>query len=322
MEIKNFTISRTGLELSMDKIMDAILRAFSSTSLNIIAEVMGVPVCAVKSIWRQGGNADVNPSSLCIDEERLVLFTDAYIRKMKNYFRSSVRNHSELTFEEAKDFGLFVESFKKKECKSTGVTSWSQIDEEALRNSFVERVKKSAQSKRLESYINGAVCLDIFSGCAANLHESSFTIEGSHDIIHGGEPVVVRLGYYYIRESSFIGSSILQKKQDCLLSRITRSRFYRRRQNKAKRVKQYLPRLYHLIFVSARYHIFSADDSVPDSISSRELIRYCLTGNVIRQTIDGGVPTDQLYNGQKQTYKRHTAMQLAQSRQESFDQVA
>ena len=62
------------------------------TSLNIIGEVMNVPLPALECIWRKSGEEDIDPSSLCIDEERLELFADAYIRKMKNYFESSVQN--------------------------------------------------------------------------------------------------------------------------------------------------------------------------------------------------------------------------------------
>ena len=54
---------------------------------------MNVPMCALSSILRANGYDEVNPDSICIDEKMLSYFADAYIRKMKNYFLSSIRNY-------------------------------------------------------------------------------------------------------------------------------------------------------------------------------------------------------------------------------------
>ena len=70
------------------------------TSLDVIREVMNVPQCALNSILRANGYTEVEPGSICIDEKMLSVFADAYIRKMKNYFLSSVRNIENLSYQE------------------------------------------------------------------------------------------------------------------------------------------------------------------------------------------------------------------------------
>ena len=77
------------------------------TSLNIIGEVMNVPMCALESILRENGYNEVEPGSICIDEKMLSIFADAYIRKMKNYFLGSVRNIENLSYEEFTDLNEF-----------------------------------------------------------------------------------------------------------------------------------------------------------------------------------------------------------------------
>jgi hypothetical protein len=77
------------------------------TSLDVIREVMNVPQCALNSILRDNGYTEVEPGSICIDEKMLSVFADAYIRKMKNFFLSSVRNIENLSYQEFTDLDEF-----------------------------------------------------------------------------------------------------------------------------------------------------------------------------------------------------------------------
>ena len=109
------------------------------TSLNIIGEVMNVPLCALESILRANGYDEVEPGSICIDEKMLSSFADAYIRKMKNYFLGSVRNIENLSYEEFTDLNEFYNTFKKQEVKFVRRAEWSQIDTELIRTIFNNR---------------------------------------------------------------------------------------------------------------------------------------------------------------------------------------
>lgn len=117
------------------------------TSLEVIQKVMNVPMCAVKSILRSNGCNDIHDeASLCIDEERLGLFTEAYIRKMKNYFTRSFQNISSLPRKERSDFNKFVKLFKKKGVKEP--KKWeTDIDIEHLKDVFVENVKEETEDR-------------------------------------------------------------------------------------------------------------------------------------------------------------------------------
>ena len=54
------------------------------TSLDIIQEVMNVPMCALTSLLRANGYDDIeDTTSLCIDEKGLEIFAEAYIRNLE-----------------------------------------------------------------------------------------------------------------------------------------------------------------------------------------------------------------------------------------------
>lgn len=117
------------------------------TSLEVIQRVMNVPMCALKSLLRSNGyNDSDDEAGLCIDEERLDMFSEAYARKMKSYFTRSLQNIASLPRKERSDFDRFVELFKKQ-----GVSEpkkWdTDIDVDRLKKAFVERVKEETEKQ-------------------------------------------------------------------------------------------------------------------------------------------------------------------------------
>lgn len=125
------------------------------TSLNIIQEVMNIPMCALTSLLRANGYSDdVDTSSLCIDEKRLDIFANAYIRKMRSYFLSSLRNISKLNLKEINDLDRFVKLFKKKGEISSSSYTWSNIDEESIRETFKSTVKNKTPIRKICGYLD------------------------------------------------------------------------------------------------------------------------------------------------------------------------
>lgn len=117
------------------------------TSLEVIQKVMNVPMCAVMSILRSNCYNDINDeTSLFIDEERLGIFTEAYVRKMKNYFTRSLQNISSLPRKERSDYNKFVKLFKKKGVKEPKIWK-NDIDIDHLKEVFVERVKEETEER-------------------------------------------------------------------------------------------------------------------------------------------------------------------------------
>ena len=204
------------------------------TSLNIIREVMNVPLCALESILRANSYSEVDPDRICIDEEMLSVFADAYIRKMKNYFLSSVRNIDNLSTEEFTDLNEFCNTFKKQEVKSICKAKWSQIDTELIRDVFMDKVKELTPHKKTY-FDNYQELVQYFETCEWQIvcDEPEFS-----------------LNLYRIHHS-------FKKKR--LLTRLTHNRFYLVKQ-KVKRVNTCCASILRRLFVAARYHIFVADD--------------------------------------------------------------
>ena len=200
------------------------------TSLDVIREVMNVPQCALNSILRDNGYTEVEPGSICIDEKMLSVFADAYIRKMKNYFLSSVRNIENLSYQEFTDLDEFYNTFKKQDVKFVRRAEWSQIDTELIRNAFMDKIKESTPRKKssFEYFLE-----QIYERCESSI-------------------VCHELGHILIKDSCF-------DEENSLLERVTHNRFYLVRQ-KVKKVFNCSANIVRQFFVAARYHIFVADD--------------------------------------------------------------
>lgn len=140
------TICKHITELFQESFDGGNRRTFK-TSPEVIQKVMNVPMCAVKSILRSNGYGDIHDeTSLCIDEERLGIFTEAYVRKMKNYYTRSLHNISSLPRKERSDYDKFIKLFKKKGVKDP--KKWeNDIDVDYLKEVFVERVKKETEER-------------------------------------------------------------------------------------------------------------------------------------------------------------------------------
>ena len=225
------------------------------TSLNVIREVMNVPQCALDSILRAHGHSEIELDSICIDEEMLSVFADAYIRKMKNYFLSSVRNIEKLSAEEFADLNEFYNTFKKQGAMFVHRAEWSQINTELIRDVFMDKIKELTPRRKtpfdyyqeLESY---------FETC-------------EWQVICDPE---VSLNLYKSHHSA---------KKKGLLTRLTHNRFYfiKQKVNKAYCCPANIMRQ---LFVAARYHIFVADDvdNNDDSYKQTELLlMYILISN-------------------------------------------
>lgn len=211
------------------------------TSLDIIQEVMNVPMCALTSLLRANGYDDVDDTtSLCIDEKGLDIFAEAYIRKIRSYFFSSLRNISRLAQNELNSFNQFIESFKKTDLQGASL-KWSDIDTEHLRGTFIDKVKrKTSPQSTCSSY------LDLFTRVVVRKQRKD------------NRP----LSYIDYSASCFTVSyeSIIQElsiqRTDELLDNIVHSYYY------VAKSTYSIPQ-WHIdfqirnIYISARYHIYS-----------------------------------------------------------------
>ena len=204
------------------------------TSLNIIGEVMNVPMCALESILRANGYDEVEPGSICIDEKMLSIFADAYIRKMKNYFLGSVRNIENLSYEEFTDLNEFYNNFKKQEVKFVRRAEWSQIDTELIRTAFMDKIKELSPRKK--------TTLDLLLERFFDYRDCLLFIDEPESTIHG--TITNPTDSYKLKK---------------VLDHIVHNRFYLVRQ-KVKKTHRCSVNIMRQLFVAARYHIFVADD--------------------------------------------------------------
>lgn len=204
------------------------------TSLNIIGEVMNVPMCALESILRANGYEEVEPGSICIDEKMLSVFADAYIRKMKNFFLSSVRNIENLSYEEFTDLNEFYNTFKKQEVKFVRRAEWSPIDTELIRTAFMDKIKELTPRKKK--------ALDLLFERIFDNRNCVLLIDDPESSIHG--TIKIPKDSHKLRK---------------VLNHIVHNRFYLVKQ-KVKKTHRCSVNIIRQLFVAARYHIFVADD--------------------------------------------------------------
>lgn len=111
-----------------------------SIPLELLRQQMNVPMVAIRAIAQSEG-IEIDSQGECISEDSLGVYADAYIRKLKEYFRRMTHN-SELVLdpEDIIVFDQFCETFKKSTLHDSKVRSWSDIDQDAIRENFIQSV--------------------------------------------------------------------------------------------------------------------------------------------------------------------------------------
>ena len=216
------------------------------TSLKIVSEVMNVPIYSLQNMLKANGFQEVEPNSICIDEEMLSIFANSYISKMKNYFLCSVRNIEKLSYQDITDLNEFYNKFKKTDVKFVRRAEWSQINTELIRETFMNKIKELTPKKKslADYFVSQSVrILDILK------FES--------------QPVYKNINLALQKKVNF---------QERLLTRISQNIHYLT-QRRVKKFSHSTIILLRKILISARYHIFVCDDENPmkrfcDSISN------------------------------------------------------
>ena len=210
------------------------------TSLDIIQEVMNVPMCALTSLLRANGYDDIDDTtSLCIDEKGLEIFAEAYIRKIRSYFFSSLRNISRLTQNELSNFNQFVESFKKIDLQGESL-KWSDIDIEHLRETFIDKVKrKTSPQSTCSSYLDLLAHVVVRKQKKDNY--SSYIDYSTSCLTVSYESIIQELSI---------------QRTDELLDNIVHSYYYVAKSTYSKR-QWHIDFQIRNIYISARYHIYS-----------------------------------------------------------------
>lgn len=207
------------------------------TTTKVVREVMGVPMVAVETIAHQQGIELTDGA--CIDENALSAYADAYVHRMRAYFTRAKVNLHQMGTDEILLFYNFCETFKKPG-QDTESLSWSSINQNAIREHFIQEVKQKTLHNTFDTFADL-----IFE----NLTVSSIKKERRHSIA--------------------IPSAILNK--------VTRSIYYLSRAKKTHIYHCPICDQVHEVLHAARYHIYRSDDEHHHSaVCSRDVIgRLC-----------------------------------------------
>lgn len=231
------------------------------TSLEVIGKVLNVPESALKALLRLNGYDDnIESSSICIDEEMLAIFTEAYVRKMRSYFLNSNRHLHLLSPQEAADFEQFYQTFKKTGGNTTNHRDWNQIDTDLISEVFVQKVKKTTPNNN-----------NNHTGIIVNDYELlRYIVETSSE--HSRKPS--QDFPYHPLTSSQVWN--IPDDMSSLCERIVYSRFYILTLTNLL-IQHYLALSFFYIksiCVFARYYIFSSEDSENDLPSNSIVLRF------------------------------------------------
>lgn len=256
------------------------------TSLDVIQQVMNVPQCALTSLLRGNGYGDVEPVGNCINEKMLTVFSEAYVRKMRNYYTQSLRHFDQLSIEEAERLRKFTETFKKTNLCNRFSFGWELIDTQLIEKAFVEKVRSLTRIRSFETLLSDLVIVhkepiketpyektiekELRRFVLSIAKEFNIAIDDS-DIISLVEDSLMIEDYslsgfthrsdYEFDESKGVLQKALMSQRNDILDIVVHSRFYVA--NKIEPITK--P---HIIFVSnirfvylaGRYHIFVPED--------------------------------------------------------------
>ena len=227
------------------------------TSLEVIKEVMNVPMEAVHAIARMNGISTADDHERNISEKQLRPFTEAFERKTRNYFVNSMRNYAHLTPQELQTFAEFCKTFKKGNVSLGRVSNWSHIGKTRLRQYFVDKIKEKTPSSPTRF-----TAIDLFSGCGG----MDALIERVRHI--DMEPVscsivdsMPLIDYYIEYGSEYATTDYRQRPSRDLLCQINSSWEYHA---SIKAEPCYnpddVPDIVRQIVLSARYYVYIDDD--------------------------------------------------------------
>lgn len=217
------------------------------TSLEVVQEVMSVPMAAIKTIARQENIQFENEQSACLDENVLGVYADAYVRKLKSYFNSMKnKNNCQLGTDDYLVFDEFCVNFKKPECNSKKACKWSDIDTDAIRKHFFALIKEKTPEKKpaIHSLFEGIGGLQIVRRVIPD-----FTLNLKFDLDS---------------EESEETCEISEEKCNTLLK--VNETYYRCTKEDPKPINLNCNARLRIVLFAAHYHIYSrSDKSDPDN---------------------------------------------------------
>ena len=158
-------------------------------SVSAMADVMGVPQIAVRAIAKDSGMGQ----SEWIDEDSLGIFEEAYIRKLKAYFRRMMRNATEMGSSDLRTFISFCKTFKKPNVNANEICRWTDIDEDAIRRQFQAELEERYETEPCCG-LSGGVNIESFASriCVKTFLQEELDETSNFDNISAVHPYTPR----------------------------------------------------------------------------------------------------------------------------------
>lgn len=204
-----------------------------TTSADVVMKASGLRLEAIRVIAREQGVEIEDTACRCIDESLLAALADAHVRKMRAYFNNARRHVDQLGGDELATFIDFCQTFRNRQTSDTAAQSWSDIDTDAIREQFIEKVHELTPSVCKRFTLSGSSLEKIISSLSFEHHEYLDTYE---------------LDTY-------------EYKQRCeVVEKVLNSHLYYEKPSKPQQPSVDIRSVVWRVTLPARYHIFSSDD--------------------------------------------------------------
>ena len=136
--------------MEFSKITGNFFKAVFATSAEVVMKASGLRLEAIRVIAREQGVEIEDTACRCIDESLLAELADAHVRRMRAYFNNARRHIAELNGDDLAVFSDFCKTFKNRQSSDSTAQSWSDIDTDAIREQFIQRVHELTPKPCLE----------------------------------------------------------------------------------------------------------------------------------------------------------------------------
>lgn len=230
-KIKQMKFSLPNMDNFLDivKIEESVFKSLFTTSAEVVMEASGLRLEAIRVIAREHGVEIEDTACRCIDESLLVELADAHVRQMKAYFNNAKRHIAELGGDELATFVDFCQTFKKRQSSDTAAQSWTDIDADAIREQFIQKVHRQTSNS----------VLDLFAGCSSisEIDVESLSFKPCDNL------------------------NSLEYEQRCkVVEKILHSHLFYEKSSKTQQLFVDIRSEVRRVTLSARYHIFSSED--------------------------------------------------------------
>jgi hypothetical protein len=194
-------------------------------------EASGLRLEAIRVIAREQGVEIGDTACRCIDESLLDALADAHVRKMRAYFNNAQRHIAELAGDELATFINFCQTFNNRQSSDSAAQTWSDIDTDAIREQFIQKVHEQTPSAYRRFTLGGFALEKILSSLSL---ESCGNLE--------------------------LWETYEYKQRSNVVDRILHSHLFYEKPVKTQTVCIDIRSVVRRVTLSARYHLFTSED--------------------------------------------------------------